>query len=293
MSNFIKKSWYNICGAADFFYSRIQKNPAPWAVRTGIAVIGGAALGTAVALHEQDAANDWDATNTARAEWIHDNAAYAPVGSVVSFPEICRLGNAWYLAAQASNGDYTLYAGSQGFYEPVNTDQIDNFVERYKDCIDATRALNEQQQYFRMDFTRSVSQPLRSDNTLRDGAYSFRRLSSDESKGFNGNMSELSALVGSEEKAFEYFDASWANAIEAFDNGDIYDHANDKGVKTFEYAYEEPSFPLSVVFHFMMVGAIAGAGASAFSGKPNDAAKERAARRDTKRNMLNYDDLQF
>ena len=43
----------------------------------------------------------------------------------------------------------------------------------------------------------------------------------------------------------------------------------------------------------MLFGVGLGAAGAAFSGKPNDAAKQRAALRDTKRKMLNHDDLQF
>tara|TARA_R110002126_G_scaffold13118_4_gene56880 strand:- start:30253 stop:31134 length:882 start_codon:yes stop_codon:yes gene_type:complete len=293
MSNFLKKSWYNICGTADFFRSRIQTKPSAWVARTVIAVTVSTGIGAILADHEQDNANNWDAIESERAQWINDNADFKPVGSVVNFPKICGLGDSWYFAAKAPNGDYSLYAGNSGFYAPVEADQLDNFVERYQACIEATRALDEQQAHFHVDFTRSVSQPLRSDNTLRDGAYSFRRLSSEKGNGFDGNMAELTNLSDSEDRAFKDLDASWSDAIESFEDGDVYDHANASDVKTFEYAYEEPAFPISVVFHFMMVGALVGAGASVFSGKPNDAAKERAARRDTKRQMLNHDDLQF
>ena len=134
---------------------------------------------------------------------------------------------------------------------------------------------------------------MRSDNTLRDGAYSFRRLADEGRQGFDGNMAELSGLLDSKDKAFEYLDDSWRDAIEAFEEGDVYDHAYARDVSTYEYAYEKPGFPMSVVFDFMLIGVFAGAAGVAFSGKPNDAAKEREERRDTKRRMLNHDDLQF
>jgi|GEM_PF-3089913 len=293
MSKFIKKSWYNICGAADFVYSRFQTNPVRWVGSTVIGTACGAALGAGAAFMVQDDADNWDSVEAERSTWIENNASYKAVASVVNFPKICGLGNAWYVAAKAPNGDYTLYAGSQGFYEPVDTDQIDSFVERYNDCIDATRALNEQQQHFYADFGKSISQPLRSDNTLRDGAYSFRKLSDESRDDFDGHMADLAVVLGSEDKAFAYLEESWSDAIEAFEDGDIYDHADARDVQTYAYEYKEPDFPLSTVFDFMLFGVFAGVAGAAFSGKPNDAAKQRAARRETKRNMLNHDDLQF
>ncbi len=293
MSKFIKKSWYNICGATDFVFSRFQTNPTRWVANSVIGAVCGTALGIGAAFMAQDDADNWDSVEAERSTWIENNAGYKAVGSVVNFPEICGLGNAWYVAAKAPNGDYTLYAGSQGFYEPVDTDQIDSFVARYKDCIDATRALNEQQQNFYADFGKSISQPLRSDNILRDGAYSFRKLSDESRDEFDGQMADLTTMLGSEDKAFAYLEESWADAIEAFEDGDIYDHADARDVQTFSYEYKAPDLPLSVVFNMMLFGVGLGAAGAAFSGKPNDAAKQRAALRDTKRKMLNHDDLQF
>lgn len=286
MVAFIKRSWLNISGAVDTAFSRIQKRPSTWAIGGVLGVIGGVVLGVVAGNIEQSDNDSWDDIVNDRNAWIQEVANYKPADVVASFPQSCGLGNDWYFAAKRPNGDYGLYIGSEGSYVPASANGIDTFVEKYEACMNGSRSFEEMRNGFRVDFNSYISDPLRFDNSVNEGDYSFIRLGNKESDAFEGSIEELAKDLGSIDKAYETVDEKWAPAIEAFKDGDIYNHKNDRSIATYNYEYKEPSFPLGTLFNFTVIGLLAGFGGVAFTGKPSEAFKERRKARNEKREYL-------
>ena len=284
MINSIKKSWLNVVGAADTVFSRINKRPLTWAIGGFLGAVAGAVAGIVVGNIQQDDANNWDAIDADRKLWVVEKNNYEALPVISSFPKMCKLGGSWHFAAKGPNGDYALYSGAKGWYEPVTDEgDVEDFVEKFEDCMQGTQSFAEMREQFQVDFNSYVSGALISDNTLRDGNYAFRFLSNKESDAFEGTMEQYAKKVGSVEAAYASVAEKWAPAIESFKDGDIYNHKEDTNLPTYSYEYTEPDFPLNTLFHLTVMGLLAGGFGAGFTGKPSDAAKERAKKRDEQR----------
>lgn len=269
MSYKAKVWWHNFCGKVDKFQDHFQAKPAKMGFLGAIGAVAGVILGTVIASSDQEDLDTWPEISEQRSSWIKENATYTDLSSIVSFPEICDMGadGKWLFAAKGLNGDYTLYYGSNGYYQPAGEDYTEEFPERFNDCLNAVQALDEHQQYFSIDDTRQISQPLRSDNAANDGAYNFRKLADNGSGDFDGTLAEYVFKIGSEEQAFNNLRAAWADALDDFEDGDVYDHSDDKNVQTFSYDYVEPEMSYGTILRAGLWGLVLGLGVGTLTGQ--------------------------
>ena len=128
-------------------------------------------------------------------------------------------------------------------------------------------------------------------NTLENDPSVFRYLEN-RFDYFEGGLDELVTKVG-EDEAFKAVRTQWADALEAFEDGDVYDYSNDKSIATYSYSYAEPDFSLQTVFNLMGIGLVAGAFGAGFTGSPSASYRRRAEQRDAKRRALDAKPLDF
>lgn len=285
-----KKAWINLCGSADFLASRIAK-PATWAIGGVIGLVGGAILGLGAAAIEKVDSDKLDDIRADFQVWKNGVVKFDTQVPAISPSSVCDIESGWYFAVKEKNGDYALYKGKEGTYYPLSADTAEDFAEEFDDCLDAMRALDEKRTGYDVDFAVMVSQPIRTNNTLANDPSVFRYLQ-ENNEGFQGNLNALIAELG-EDGAFNKIRADWKKALEAFEDGDVYDYSNDKSVQTYSYSYVEPDFSMQTVFNLMGIGLAAGAFGAGFTGSPSASYRRRAEQRDAKRRALDAKPLDF
>jgi hypothetical protein len=233
--------------------------------------------------------------NNALGDFIEEKARYEALELSVKFPDQCDFDNSFYFALKGPDKKYGLYGGTNRHYEPLDKSEAVDFVDRYEDCMQALRVLPKLQQDMKLYRNFVVSQPLRRIDTNSDdadGVVNWRReieLSNSNSIKLSDTQEELGADVD----AVSAFEKTWAAAISDFKDGEIYDHAGDKNVTTFEYQDSYKSYSFGYVkYGAIGFGLLFGLGCGFFR-DPSEDYKERGQARDARRAALAHDNIKF
>lgn len=285
---FLKRSWYNICGACDNITSRAQTNAKPWLIGLAGGACTGVLMGIGAAKLDQAFEDNIDDIQEERIEWLNDNAEYGKHHAILRMPSSCGLGDKWYFAAKESRNDYTLYAGEGRTLVAQDQDAAEEFGEKFDKCFQGIAFDDDRAQKLRVGYDRMISEPLSDVNTANGEQYYFRDLA------LNGTGFDVSFQRLLDIDSYKGVLLAWQDAVETFHDGDASQPTdNFNEIKTFSHAYQNPGFKWSIIGDFLLICIVSGTLASGFSKPLSQSYHKRSQIRDKKRELLDRDNTPF
>jgi hypothetical protein len=231
-----------------------------------------------------------------KTEFVEDSAEYQSLNAYTNMPNSCDSGGEYYFAAKGPNGHYSLYKhNSPASGDIQNKKQMERFAEDFKECLDDVKSDPDMQADWKVLVGYQVSQPLRTQDTNQtapEGQENFRAYRSlSDSEAYS--LPEWQEVLGSEVNALSELQNQWADALDDFKSGDIYDHANDKNVQTMDYEDDYAPYYWRIAARGALSFGLLGFAIGLFGRKPSSEYHEREKNRDERRAALAHDNFKF